>query len=63
LVLFVITGLTLLIFTIGKYLNIFKIVLLSLIYVSFIVFVGIDYFHEIDFIGMAKDFLQVNYLE
>ena len=56
LVLFLITGLTILIFTIGKYLNKFKIALLILIYIAFIVFVAIDYHFVIGFIERIEEF-------
>jgi cation:H+ antiporter len=50
-VLFLITGITLLIFGIGKSFNLFKVLLLCLLYVAFLIFIYFVYAHEMNFIS------------
>jgi cation:H+ antiporter len=58
LVLFLITGFTILIFTIGKYLTTFKTLLLILLYMIFLVFVVIDFRYNIDFVGAVNEIIK-----
>jgi len=59
LILFLITGITILIFTIGKHLNKFKTFLLILLYLAFLAFVVLDYHYNFNFVGAVKEFFMV----
>jgi cation:H+ antiporter len=58
LVLFLITGLTILVFTIGKSLNMFKTFLLIVLYLVFLAFVVIDFRYNINFVGAVNEFIK-----
>ncbi len=55
--LFLITGLTILIFAIGRSLSLFKTMLLILLYLLFIGFVVVDFYYNINFSHSVVDFL------
>jgi len=55
LILFLITGLTILVFTVGKYLNKFKTFVLVILYLIFLAFVVLDYHYNFDFVGTVKE--------
>ena len=50
--LLVITGITLIIFIKGKFFNLQKALLLILLYLCFIAFIILNYFYEVDFLGL-----------
>lgn len=57
-VLFIITGITLLIFGKGKHLNLVKVAILTVVYLLFIGFIVYDYLYDIRIVGTINDFLK-----
>jgi len=55
-VLFIITGFVILIFTLGKYLNKYKIALLILLYLCFLAYVILEIFYKVDFFRLLEEF-------
>lgn len=57
-VLFVITGISLIIFGKGKNLNMIKVLILTMVYLMFIGFIIIDFYHDIKIVGTINDNLK-----